>query len=77
MTLFPLAATETLSLRNSVTPQETANFVTITERIFNGKLHFFCAVGKGSTVTNDMREQKKKRKGADFAMVEMKVKKIS
>ena len=26
-------------------PQETADLVTFTEEIFNGKLHFLCSVG--------------------------------
>ena len=29
-------------------PQETANSVTFTEKILNGKLHFLCSEGKGS-----------------------------
>ena len=34
-------------------PQETADSVTFTEEIFNGKLHFLCSVG--SDVWNRMR----------------------
>ena len=30
-------------------PQETANFVTFTEEILNGKLHFFCSVKNHQT----------------------------
>ena len=45
------------------TPQETADLVTFTEEILNGKLHFFCNVGAIEGIHNIWRNTRKLLRG--------------